>query len=130
MEILAMVMMVPAQSVSADNTQTLSSLTGQGEDEPHAIYNSSRHGRCINRLVMSLGGEEEPRVSCRWRNGRSCGVFDTMGYARLGVRRAACRQEALGGGTKGCRALSAETPPSEQTAILTTLWRSRERVDR
>lgn len=85
-----------------------SSLTGQGEDEAHAIYNSSRHGECVKSLA---GGEEirpESLVeSRRWRKGRSCGVYDTAGCA---IRCEACsvqmrRTEALtlGGGssTKG-----------------------------
>ena len=85
-----MVMMVPAQSVSFSFVAaSSSSLTGQGEDEAHAIYNSSRHGGCV--ITVSAGGEKfRPETfveSRRWRKGRSCGVYDTAGCA---IRCEAC----------------------------------------
>ena len=90
--------------------QVLSSLTGQCEDEPHPIHNSSRHGGCINSVSLEVrcrGEEERGRnfLSDRWRNARSCGVFDTEGCA---IRCEACSVQARGSrrrykGLQACR---------------------------
>lgn len=101
-----MVMMVPARSVSFSFVAALSSsLTGQCEDEAHAIYNSSRHGGCV--ITVSAGGEKFRLETFVSRDGGAKGGvagFMMRRDARLGVRRAvaACVQDGealtLGGG--------------------------------